>query len=93
MGDKRIILGNKFSDFVEKKPCHYVFESLCILADGTLANEIFLKLTTVCPKCVLAFANGIRGFECTAGWVGASRSSQQRCFMHINAVLCTAMLL
>jgi len=37
MGDKRIILGNKFSDFVEKKPCHYVFESLCILADGTLA--------------------------------------------------------
>ena len=37
MGDKKKILGDNYNAFVEAKPCHYVFESMCILADGTLA--------------------------------------------------------
>ena len=37
MGNKKIMLGNQYDEFIEKKPCHYVFESMCILADGNLA--------------------------------------------------------
>lgn len=37
MGDKKIMLGERYNIEIEKKPCHYIFESMCILADGTLA--------------------------------------------------------
>jgi hypothetical protein len=40
MGDKTELLGDRYSIEVEKRPCFYVFESLLILADGTL---------TLCP--------------------------------------------
>ena len=34
---KKEMLGNLYSDEIERVPCHYVFESLIILADGTLS--------------------------------------------------------
>ena len=40
MGDKQEMLGERFSNEIERAPCKYVFESLLILADGTL---------TLCP--------------------------------------------
>lgn len=34
---KKDLLGEQYSDEVERVPCHYAFESLIILADGSLA--------------------------------------------------------
>lgn len=39
-GDKTTMLGSRYSEEIERAPCKYVFESLLILADGTL---------TLCP--------------------------------------------
>ncbi|MFN3077568.1 MAG: radical SAM protein [Alphaproteobacteria bacterium] len=37
VGDKRELLGDRYSEAMERVPCNYVFESLIILADGRLS--------------------------------------------------------